>query len=71
MEQLDICVRFGRNVRTVRRSKDVSQEELAEKADLHRTYISALERGRGRNPSIRVAHRIAVALGVSLGSLFE
>ena len=42
---MDICERFGRNVYKYRTERELSQEELAELADLHRTYISAVERG--------------------------
>jgi transcriptional regulator with XRE-family HTH domain len=50
-------------------SKNISQEDLAEMADLHRTYISDVERGV-RNVSIATASRIAQALGVDLKDLF-
>ena len=70
MEDGDICIRFGRNVRRLRRAQEISQEKLAEAADLHRTYITSLERG-GRNPTIRAAAKIAMALRVPIGTLFE
>jgi transcriptional regulator with XRE-family HTH domain len=71
MDNEDICKRFGQNVRRIRRAKELSQEKLAEIADLHRTYITGLERGSGRNPTIRAADKIAKALGVSISALFE
>lgn len=71
MSEPDICIVFGKNVRRIRRGKDKTQEDLADDAGLHRTYVSALERGGGRNPSIRVADRIAKALDVSLAQLLE
>lgn len=71
MEQEDICRRFGQNVRRIRRAQDLSQETLAELADLHRTYITGLERGNGRNPTIRAADKIARALQVPIAALFE
>jgi transcriptional regulator with XRE-family HTH domain len=71
MDEPDICQRFGKNVRRLRRAKEMSQETLAEKADLHRTYITSMERGGGRNPSIRAVDRIAKALEVSISALFE
>jgi transcriptional regulator with XRE-family HTH domain len=61
---------FGHNVRKLRTSKGLSQEALAEKADLDPTYISGVERGV-RNPSILSVVRIAKALGVNGGNLFE
>lgn len=71
MDDQDICKQFGLNVRRIRRAMEMSQETLAEKSDLHRTYISGLERSRGRNPSIRVVARIAKALGVKPGQLLD
>lgn len=71
MDNEDICKRFGQNVRRIRRAQELSQEKLAELADLHRTYITGLERGGGRNPTIRAAGQIAKALGVPIASLFE
>lgn len=68
---MDICKHFGANVRRIRRAKDMSQEELAHRADIHRTYLSALERSGGRNPTIRVVERIAKALDVKLGELLD
>jgi transcriptional regulator with XRE-family HTH domain len=71
MDNEDICRRFGQNVRRIRRTQELSQEKLAEMADLHRTYITGLERGSGRNPTIRAAYKIAKALGVPISTLFE
>jgi transcriptional regulator with XRE-family HTH domain len=52
---------FGRRVRQRRLELALSQEELAERADLHRTYISSLEQGR-RNVAVRNLVRLAEAL---------
>lgn len=71
MDDEDICRRFGQNVRRIRRAQELSQENLAELADLHRTYITGLERGHGRNPTIRAADKIARALKVPIATLFE
>jgi len=68
---MDICKHFGANVRSARRSQDLSQEELAERAGIARTYLSELERSGGRNPTIKVVERLAKALGVSMGSLLD
>jgi len=61
---------FGQNVRKQRADKGLSQEALAEKADLDPTYISGIERGV-RNPSVLSIVRIAKALGTDSGSLFQ
>jgi transcriptional regulator with XRE-family HTH domain len=61
---------FGDAVRQVRKERNLSQEALADLADLDRTYISGTERGV-RNPSLRSIARIATALDVSLEELFK
>lgn len=61
---------FGRNVRKHREALDITQEELAEKADLDQTYISGIERGI-RNPGVKNAARIAKALGLTTSKLME
>lgn len=55
-------------MRELRNARGWSQEELADRADLHRTYISAVERGV-RNPTITVIERIAKALNVRMAEL--
>jgi len=62
--------RFGAAVRSRRLSKDMSQETLAELAQLHPTYVSMVERGV-RNPTLDVAERIAKALETTLAGLIE
>ncbi len=62
--------KFGDNVRTLREAQDLSQEQLAERADLDRTYISGVERGV-RNLSLLSAVRIAKALKISVAKLCE
>lgn len=60
---------FGNRVRELRKSTtDLSQEALAERANLHRTYIGSVERGE-RNVSLDNIHRIADALGVTASDL--
>lgn len=61
---------FGRNLRLVRRLKDISQEDLALSADLSRTYVSEVERGI-RNVSIDNMGSLAQALGVPLRDLVD
>ena len=57
-------------IKTQRASLGISQEELAHRAGLHRTYVSDLERG-ARNPSIESIEKLAGALQVSVSNLFE
>jgi transcriptional regulator with XRE-family HTH domain len=61
---------FGARIRELRKDAELSQEDLAELAELHRTYISGIERGE-RNASLTSIERIAGALNVSLSKLFE
>lgn len=67
--QTDIMVRFGQAVRKIRRDQGISQEELAERCGLHRTYISDVELGK-RNVSLENIERIATSLNKSLVELF-
>jgi transcriptional regulator with XRE-family HTH domain len=67
--ELDINQRFGKAIRRRRREMDLSQEELAERAQLHRTYISSIERGQ-RNPSLENIEKLAKALDISISALF-
>ncbi len=60
---------FGKRVRELRKEMRLSQEELAERANLHHTYIGGVERGE-RNPSLKSIKKIADALGVELEALF-
>ena len=59
---------FGKAVRRLRLTRQLSQEELAELAETHRTYIGDVERGT-RNISLINMGRIAQALGVPLSRL--
>ena len=61
---------FGQNLRRKRETLEISQEDLAEKAGLHRTYIGSVERGE-RNVSIDNMERLAVAVGSTIEQLLE
>ena len=60
---MDLRRLVGTNVRYWRERLGVSQEELAFRANLHRTYVSGVERGV-RNPTVVIVGRLAEALGV-------
>ena len=56
--------RFAANLRHARKTAGVSQEELAERCELHRTEVSLLERG-GREPRLGTLVKLAIALGTT------
>ena len=60
---------FGKRVRELRLARGLSQEELAFRVGIHRTYLGGVERGE-RNPSLKNIAAIAQALGVTLSELF-
>lgn len=66
---MDIVKVFAQNMRKYRLEKHLSQEALAEKAGLHRTYISAIECGR-RSIALENIQRIADALEIDTSLLF-
>jgi transcriptional regulator with XRE-family HTH domain len=61
---------FGDQVRTLRKARGLSQEQLAERTGLHRTYIGGIERGE-RNVSLINIVRLANALEVSPSDLLQ
>lgn len=66
----DIRERFGDGVRSRREELGLTQEDLADKAGIHRTYLSDIERG-ARNLSLINIERMALALELSLSELFQ
>ena len=60
---------FGTRIRVLRERAGLSQEALAAKAGIHRTYMGGVERGE-RNPCLKNILRLADALGVSAAELF-
>jgi transcriptional regulator with XRE-family HTH domain len=63
-------IALGREIRRHRKARNLSQEELAERAGLHRNYIGYLERGE-RNPRLKTIYLVAKALGVPTLELFR
>jgi transcriptional regulator with XRE-family HTH domain len=61
---------LGRRIRELRHGKSWSQERLAERADMDRSYIAGIEVG-ARNPSLKALEQLAAALSVQLGELFK
>jgi len=60
----EILIKFGERVRKIRKEKGLSQEQLAFKADLHRTYIGMIERAE-KNITLINIQKIAKALEIS------
>jgi len=67
-QRLDVQVRFAMNMRRIRKLNALTQEQVAERAELHPNYISSVERGE-RNISLRNIEKIAIALGVDMPEL--
>ena len=67
---MDICKKFGTRVRELRIAQGLSQEVLAQKAGLHRTYIGAIERGE-RNISLNNIQKISVALCITIENIMK
>jgi CheY-like chemotaxis protein/DNA-binding XRE family transcriptional regulator len=65
----DLQNRLGAVIRRCRHRLGISQEELAWRADIHRTYLADVERG-ARNITLRTVSNLAKALQISIGSLF-
>jgi len=65
-----VLLQFGRAVREFRKAAGISQEQLAERTEIHRTYIGGIERGE-RNPTWLMITRIAKALGISAARLVQ
>src|SRR3569832_980635 len=68
--RMDVRKLDGKHLKNLRVASGHSQEELADKAGIHQTYLSGVEGGK-RNPSIMVLQRIADGLGVDVVRLFE
>ena len=67
---MDLKIVAGKNIKKYRLLKEWSQEELSFNSDLHRTYISSLERGL-RNPTVTVLGKVADALDIPAFKLLE
>lgn len=65
-----ILIKFGENVRDIRKKRGLSQEQLAHVADLHRTYIGMIERAE-KNITLLNIEKIAIALDVQVHELLK
>lgn len=66
----NISKQFGKRARTIRLKQGLSQGDVAKRLNVHRSYISGIERGI-RNPSLKVIQRIAKALEVPMEKLIK
>ncbi len=69
MDFKNFQIKLGKKVQRLRESKSLSQEALAEKVDLSRTYIAYIESGT-YTPSIKVLFDISKVLGIEIQELF-
>ena len=67
---MDVTLRLAERVKRYRTARGWSQEELAERANLHRTFVSQIERATKKSTIVTV-DRIARALEVSIGQLLD
>ena len=68
--ETNIKLRFGQRLRELRQARGLSQEELAFRSGLHRTYVSSAERG-ARNVALVNLEKLAKALDVDICELFS
>lgn len=66
----DVLIKFGERVRDLRKERGLSQEQLAFKADLHRTYIGMIERAE-KNITLINIEKIATALEINFNDLMN
>lgn len=66
----EIVRKFGQKVRQERTNLGISQEELAARAGVHRTYIGMVERGE-KNVTLQNIEKICKALGTTIGAFFK
>ena len=66
----DILAKFGQRVRSQRIMLGISQEELAARADVHRTYIGMIERAE-KNITLENIEKICKALDLTIGEFFK
>jgi transcriptional regulator with XRE-family HTH domain len=70
MNEKQLLTNFGLNLKNLRKTKNLSQEELAHMCELDRTYISSIERGK-RNLSLINIYKLSKALNISVCQLLE
>lgn len=66
----DILIEFGKRVQRLRRERQWSQEELADRSGFHRTYIGFIERGE-RNISLKAINTLCQTFGIPITEIFK
>jgi transcriptional regulator with XRE-family HTH domain len=69
-KKTDLLLKFGERIRDLRKQKSISQEDLAFKAGVHRTYIGMIERGK-KNITLENINKLAIALDISIADLLQ
>ena len=67
---MDIKIKVGQRIKELRKTILLSQESLANKADVDRTYVTDVENGR-RNVSVEILERLIKALEVTVSEFFD
>lgn len=67
---MDVRQQLGKRVQALRQAKGWSQDEFADRADIHRTYVSGVERGV-RNPTVTVLEKLAHGLETTISDLMS
>jgi transcriptional regulator with XRE-family HTH domain len=70
LHPMDIKLKIGQRIKELRKELEISQEALAYKAEVDRTYVTDVENGR-RNVSVEILERIIKALEVSISEFFN
>lgn len=69
-KRTNISQKIGKRIAELRKEKGLTQEKLAIKINMDRTFVGYLEKGN-RSPSVETANKIARALGVKIGDIFD
>lgn len=70
MREKNVAELLGRRIRTLRKSKELTQERLGERSGINYKHLGAIERGE-ENPSLSVLQKIADGLGAEISELFS
>lgn len=68
--EIDINKAFGKAVADLRKERHITQEELAFRCDIHRTYMGAIERGE-KSPTLNTIEKLAKGLNIPIIELFK